>query len=303
MLARQIIAVWSVVLLALWVLQSRVVIADEVSASNTVKNAVEELQRRQLEKQYRDGGNTAVLPPATDVAAVAVRWRKAIMNDDVTTLSRLLQAAADRQQLAIVKTENHKTALMIASKLGEQTLFDQLLQLGADISAVTTTGGTPVMFASLGGHRTLVQRLVDLGADVDAQGANGWSSLTIAAAKGYTALADDLLELGADINAVDVYGWTPMMRAVDNRHRDTVKRLLDDRTVLLGHQDEGGNTALHYAAANLDLVLIRLLLRQGADAGVRNHKGQSPRDVAATRPRNAAVLQELGLTDNTSQAD
>ncbi len=226
----------------------------------------------------------AVAADPADADQLHTDWRRAIANDRVAELRVLLETAADPDSLLQVKTDTGKNVLMIACKMGDLAFAIQLLDLGMGADSRTATGGTPLMFAALGNHLDVVDHLLKLDVDVNAQGSNGWSSLTIAAAKGYAELAAFLVASGARVNARDVYRWTPMMRAVDNEHMEVVRLLVDAPGSDLDNQDEGGNTALHYAVATENSDMIKLLLDAGANPGIDNFRQQTPAQLAATLP-------------------
>ena len=64
---------------------------------------------------------------------------------------------------------------MVASKVGNQALAAQLVELGSDIKAKTQTDGTAFMFAVLGDQQPIAAWLLGLGADINARGSNGWT--------------------------------------------------------------------------------------------------------------------------------
>ncbi len=210
------------------------------------------------------------------------RWRSAIANDRASELLSLWQGSSDKPALLEARTGNGKDAFMIAAKTGHTDLFDLLLEAGADPDSSTVTGGTPIMFAALGNHPELVKRLIAAGADPNRQGSNGWSALTIAAAKGFPDLIRLLVSVGARPDVLDVYRWSPLMRAVDNGHTDAVTAILAVGDVDVEQQDEAGNTALHYAVAHGNAIMVTALLEAGADPDVLNRDRLSPRQLAFT---------------------
>lgn len=218
------------------------------------------------------------------------QWKKAISNDRIDQLSSILNDSAVTAELVQTRSDNGKSALMIAAKLGDLDLVEQLLSLGADVNGKTATGGTPFMFASLGGFIDVVRRFSTMKIDLNAQGSNGWSAVTIAAAKGNERLLEYLLSLETDVNARDIYRWTPLMRAVANRHNAAVMMLLSRKDIELDSQDEAGNTALHHAVAVGDVDLTALLIARGASVGLENHAGYTPAQLAAALPDGKGVL-------------
>lgn len=90
-----------------------------------------------------------------------------------------------------------------------------------------------------------------------------------------------LVECGADVNA-DVYRGTPLAWAAATGRITAAKWLLKHgadvnlRATFGGPSHGEGTTALHLAASDDKLELIRLLLAHGADATVRDGNYQSP---------------------------
>jgi len=210
-----------------------------------------------------------------EVASDRSRWVSAIAND----------------RFAELATSNGKSALMVASKMGELSLAKQLVELGANVNERTATGGTPFMFAVLGDHIGVAQWLHSRAAAIDASGSNGWTAMTIAAAKGQSEMLRWLLSIGADLNAIDVYQFTPLMRAVDNRHLESVMALISSGKADLDARDESGNSSLHHAVANDDLAMVKLLMGAGALADLANRDGLTPADIARLSPVSEQLLK------------
>lgn len=224
------------------------------------------------------------------------KWGSAIANDRVEQLEQLLDQHIDKlgEPLALLHAvaPNGKSALMVASKQGELALVKRLVALGADVNELTKTGGTPFMFAVLGNHLEVARWLHDAGANVNAKGSNGWSAATIAGAKGQADMLRWLVEIDADINAPDVYRFTPLMRAVDNRHAESVRILLEQGSADVQFKDESENTALHFAVANKQSAVVKLLMQHGANPLQTNRDGITPADLAEPHPTISTLLTE-----------
>jgi ankyrin repeat protein len=180
---------------------------------------------------------------------------------------------------------------MVAAKKGPRSLVRRLIELGADVRAENTRGGTALMYAAISGDPAVLAALLDQGARIDHCASNGWSALTIAAAKGRTEAVALLLARGADPNLADIYGGTPLIRAVEGGYEETVRALLQGSRVAVDAEDEAGATALHHAAAQGDPALVRLLVRHGADTSHRTGRGLTPLDVARMQGRTAAASE------------
>jgi len=218
-------------------------------------------------------------------------WQRAIDRDDGRTIERLL-ASVD----PTLRNEKGKTALMVAAKIGDHALLDDLRAAGLSTATRSYTGGTALMYAVLGNQVDMARRLLGLDQDtVNASSTNGWTALMIACAKGFPEMARLLVDSGADPNIDDAYLWSPLMRAIDNRHKPVIRYLLALPQIDVEHRNENRATALHVAASIHDIETVRLLLGLGASPDFPNAKGQTPIDIARVNG-DAAILQLLEAT-------
>jgi uncharacterized protein len=128
-----------------------------------------------------------------------------------------------------------KTALLYATRRGDDTVTRLLVEAGAEIERADADGVTPLLNAILNASITAAR-----GA------AEGMEHL---------AVARYLIERGANVNAVDWYGETPLWAAVDVRNLDVNGPERDNR--------------IDRTAA---LDLIALLLERGADPNARTRE-------------------------------
>ena len=172
-------------------------------------------------------------------------------------------------------------------------------------------GLTPLQFAVREGSLETVKVLVDSGADVNQRSEFGWTALLVATQNRYYKIGLFLLDHGADPNIANEGGWTPLYIATDNRnieggdyptrkpdmdHLDYIKRLFashanpnlrmrsstETRTIFT-HQWllEEGATPFLRAAQSGDIVLLKLLLEQGADPKITTDYKVTPLMVAS----------------------
>jgi ankyrin repeat protein len=187
---------------------------------------------------------------------------------------------------------------------------------------------TPLVFAARRGDIESARILLAARADVNQVTQYGWSPLLTATQNRYYKLASFLLENGADPNLANKGGWTPLYLATDNRniengdyparkpdmdHLDFIKILLarganvnarmkdstETRTIFT-HQwlYEDGATAFLRAAQSGDIVLMRLLLDNGADPNIATTNGTTPLMVASGIGWVEGVTNEHGLKEN-----
>ena len=109
---------------------------------------------------------------------------------------------------------------------------------------------------------------------------------------------DYKLELENALNPPNRKGFTPLMIAVRNGFLDsTVSLLAAEANPNVQHKDTG-NTALHYAANQGNVILVKALVAFGAHFAIQNKEGKSPLDEACMASEGdheafVKVLQEI----------
>lgn len=144
--------------------------------------------------------------------------------------------------------QDGQTALMLAAGMGTMSLVELLVENGADINAVEKyRGQTALMWASSLNYPKIAAYLIKHGADVTVRStANDWPSQITSepraqyrAAAGLTAFhyaarsgcqgcAVAMLKAGANIARPTPEGVTPLLIALENKHFDFAKYLLNE---------------------------------------------------------------------------
>lgn len=236
---------------------------------------------------------------------------QAARDGDWTSLDRLLADGGD----ARVTWGDGSTALHWASHHDWLPAARQLLDAGADVNATTDLGITPLWLAAENGSTDLVNLLLNAGADPTVAQASGETPLAIASLAGSAAVVRLLLVAGADPNVTLTRQQTPLMWAAGQGHGEVVEALLaggavaDTRTEVRNEyvktekeqdshpayktwREEGGYTALMFAAAAGDLVSTRALVAAGSSPNEPAASGITPA-IMAVYGGNTAVLELL----------
>lgn len=150
------------------------------------------------------------------------------------------------------------TALHWAVHQNDLDLTERLLRAGANVNAKNDFGVTPMSEAALVGNGALLERLLKAGADVESPNADGQTTLMIVARAGHLDAARVLLSHGAKVNAAE--RWR-------------------------------GQTALMWAVAQNQPVMVKELIARGADVNARSTVNNWERQVTA-EPR--AVYRPAG---------
>ena len=214
---------------------------------------------------------------------------QALDRGDLPRIERLVGGGADVNS----RNGQGKTPLIVAAKAGDAALVRKLIAAGADVNQITDNGGTALMFAAIGGDLATVRALLASGAEVNVVGGFDWTALMVATVKGHVDVVRALIDAGADANLPDIYGWTPLMRAVYADRVEVVQALLEWPALDLEHHNDQGATALHFAAAGGDEVLVRRLLDRGANPMSQDREGRTPsqRALASGHANVAEILE------------
>jgi uncharacterized protein len=122
---------------------------------------------------------------------------------------------------------------------------------------------------------------------------NGQTALHIVVQRQDASWVGFLLQKGANPNIADDKGITPLMLASQLGFIDGVDWLLD-KGAKVDSANRGGETALIYAVHNKNIVMVRALLKAGANPDKRDHlAGMSARDYAQRDARGSAIAAAI----------
>ena len=152
-----------------------------------------------------------------------------------------------------VAGSNGETALHRAAKNGHSRMVEVLIECGASSMGSSISGSYPIHFAAFNGHVGVLEVLVRKGVGVNVETAEKHTSLEIAAENGHTAAVRCLAQAGGDLDKKSKGYLTPIEAAVVRGDADMVRVLVE-----LG---AFRGIAIHSAAKNCDLEIIRILLK------------------------------------------
>ncbi len=192
--------------------------------------------------------------------------------------------------------------LIDAVENGDPAKVYRAVELGADPACITPAHIPPQQETDE--HYEIMKYLFAVGTDVNFAGFDEGILMTFSAYRGQLRYLRLYLEVGADINlAQPMNGVTGLHVAVQHNLPDVVRFFLenganfdqachdDAPTTDPGHVY--GETALHFAAAGADRVIVETLLAHGADRSAKSSRGQTPLDYAVRNGRSPDVQQLL----------
>ncbi|MDH5679942.1 MAG: ankyrin repeat domain-containing protein [Spirochaetota bacterium] len=177
-----------------------------------------------------------------------------------------------------------------------------LIQRGANVKVINSSGEKPLHIASSEGNLELIKILIANGANVNAKVKKGHydekrTPLHYAANQGQYDTVKYLVSKGADINAINKNGGTPLHESLvitgyesGKKNVEVIKFLINAGTNL-NIKGVLRRTALHYALENNNIPpeIAILMIKKGADIKVESDIG-SPFFLAVLRGNSEIVL-------------
>ena len=211
--------------------------------------------------------------------------------------------------------ERHRTALGVASEIGNLELVQELLALRADPAHTFGPHDVSALhIASQEGHALVCKVLVDAGVACNSESSNR-TPLHAACYYGYQDVVKQLLTLGAAIDIKDNLGQSALHQTCLNymASKGVVTELLRHKASV-DLPDKQGNTPLIVACAHTSrsdrtradrtqFQVIKLLLDGQASVNHLNHDAHSPLRVASTIGAHEIVALLLEHRASQTQKD
>ena len=199
------------------------------------------------------------------------------------------------------------TAIHCAAQKGKLDLLKLLHTNGANIHQVSRNGTNSLMSASLGiGDCETVSWLIKHGVDVNFCNQKKYRAVHGAAQEGNLDVLKLLHKNGGNIHQLTSNGFNCIMLASEgNGDCETVSWLIS-QGVDVNHCDNYLFTAVHYAAFNGKLDLLKLLHRNGAKIDQVDRDGKSPIITASLGTGDCDTVEWLikqGVDVNNSNKD
>jgi cytohesin len=156
------------------------------------------------------------------------------------------------------------------------------LALGAPLDDQASNGETPLHFAAMNGHAAVIQVLISAGADGSIPDSAGALPMEYAEYRGFDGVASMLLPHSVPASATPA----TIFEAIDERDLARAPFLL---AAFSPNVNVNGTYPLHYALSKRQTEFVPILLRAGADPGLRTRKGCQALAIAACKGLEGAV--------------
>eukprot|EP00794_Sanderia_malayensis_P005153 gene5153-5803_t len=131
-----------------------------------------------------------------------------------------------------------------------------------------------------------INKLLDSGADINVGDKYGQTVLHEVARIWHTDVAQFVIQRGAHVDAMDMYGRTPLHVAAAVDYTEMVNFLISKQADINARTKGENQTPIHYAAKNDACNALTALIDKGASLDDRDYKGRTPLQVAAELDRS-----------------
>ncbi len=212
----------------------------------------------------------------------------AARNHDLKAIRALVSQHVDVN----TRAGDGSTALLWAAHQNDIDTADLLIAAGADANAANDFRMTPLSQACTNGSDAFVRLLLKSGANPNTAVATGETPLMTCAKSGSVDAVKRLVEYGAADRGEGA--GTASVGAHVGRGRassmDVVQALIDAHADLKAHSKEGF-TAMHFAAREGDLEMVKVLLAAGVDVNILT---EAEKGAATDARRGAAAPAPAG---------
>ncbi|XP_065688913.2 ankyrin repeat domain-containing protein 42 isoform X2 [Patagioenas fasciata] len=225
------------------------------------------------------------------------------------------------------------TAAHLAAIRGQDACMQALLIKGANAEAQDDGGCTPIHLAAAHGQSYTLQTILRTGANINVSDRNDWKPVHYAAFHGRLGCLQLLVRWGACVDDVDNNGNLPAHLAAMEGHlhcfkflvskmgsvprtlkarndhgetpRDLAERFYKDNILqyIDGVEKEGEHPEAQEAAGQGHIHCLQWLIDMGADCGITDDAGETPRDVAKRFAQLAAVELLTQRTGDSNSSD
>ena len=189
------------------------------------------------------------------------------------------------------------SALLLASgsRNWRLPIFRALIEGGADVKPKHPSGFTPIHNVAEYGQEDEMAYLIEQGCEADSPQYNGFTPLVIAINKSKRECVRLLLDAGADRNRMITEGFRPVHFAAKCPNWKIMQMLLEKGDVDINAQThEKKKTALHLACEAKNTIVVKILMKQGADTTMMDADGKLPHDLADVPPNGESQINEIG---------
>jgi ankyrin repeat protein len=191
------------------------------------------------------------------------------------------------------------TVVTQAAYHGLASVVEALISKGVDLLASNVEGINPLIAAASEGHADVVKLLLATKkVNIDSKDKDGTNALMAASVRGHKDVVELLLSSGADLNTQNADGHSALMFAYNGKNQ--VQTLLDKYSEYMKEADDN-STKIIKAALQTHLDVVQLLLKNGADAALKDNDGHVATDFDYKPPEIVIPSVDDSIKNNLKE--
>ena len=210
--------------------------------------------------------------------------------------SKIVEFLSDKFKASVYqRTRDGSTLMHVAAINGHPETAMVLFERGVPLLMPNKFGARGIHTAAREGHSGVVTSLIKKGERVDARTGDGWTPLHIAVEWGKARVVETLLGHGADVKLTggsDAESALHIAARIEEAAGEQCTKILLQSGADPNVPMVDGRTAVHVAASQGKLTILRVLLQSGGEAEAEDHDGETPLHKAA-KDCQMGVLTEL----------
>lgn len=243
-----------------------------------------------------------ILTGKSNINAQDTKGRGAVWIASYQGYESIIKYLIDKKADLNIVDKNNASPLLVASQQGHPGIVKLLIRNGAQINDKDNNGRTALLQSLQHNNPELSLYLIRNGANLYARQDNGWSVLLLAVQLDRIAVVRELLKRKIQLDDVNEFAHNIADIAINNGHNDMMKLLLNHGwPVNKKNRFRVNRTALHTAAMQGKLNIMKMLIDHKADVSIKDNNGQTALMVAVFAGQYDAVkfLIEQGARVNT----
>ena len=197
-------------------------------------------------------------------------------------------------------TEGAASPLADAARQQDRAAIRALIKQKGDVNTPQPDGATALHWATHWDDMESVELLLSAGAAVNARNDYGVTPLSLAAENANLLAVQRLIKAGADVNVATSTGETPLMTAVRAGNIAVIKALIGAGANVNAKGGGREQTALHWAVAQKDYEVMRILIEAKADLDARTELRREFVSFSRGNPQGGRLT---GIADHTLESD
>ena len=243
------------------------------------------------------------IPIATNAIVNLGKRKFNEFSEQIEKTEEIPQQPLKVQKNGTVDTQNFISAI----RAGNERVFEELIDKIDIDQCDTMLHNSPLHFAAFYNRIVFARKIIAKGANLNQMNYLGATALTTAIEKGHTLIVRILINSpGIDLSIVDKQGVSILHKAVSTGNAEILNFIIKNMNGKLSINcctNYDNLTALHQAAYNGQLPMVKILVNAGADVNAKTNTNTTPLHLAAIKNHEKVIKYLIKSYANVDAQD